>query len=148
MLEVPYWSVPKPFTTYFPRANIHELLSPDLLHQLIKGSFKDHLVDWVIQYVNKANSNAESSRILADIDRRWVPLHRLSFQNLLIHELPFLDWLRSGSGAVRPFFGEPEPEPEVRFGNFANLNLGFTSKKGNFEFPADFPSQIFDFLRF
>ena len=59
-----------------------------------------------------------------------------------------VDWLRSGSGAVRPFFGEPEPEPEVRFGNFANLNLGFTSKKGNFEFPADFPSEIFDFLRF
>ena len=59
-----------------------------------------------------------------------------------------LDWLRSGSGAVRPFFGEPEPEPEVRFGNFANLNLGFMSKKVKFEFPANFPSQIFDFLRF
>ncbi|KAF8868620.1 hypothetical protein CPB85DRAFT_1554794 [Mucidula mucida] len=26
-----------PFTHYFPRADIHELLSPDLLHQIIKG---------------------------------------------------------------------------------------------------------------
>ncbi|KAF8806880.1 hypothetical protein BYT27DRAFT_7223998 [Phlegmacium glaucopus] len=39
-----------PFTVHFPRANIHELLSPDLLHQIIKGTFKDHLVTWVIQY--------------------------------------------------------------------------------------------------
>ncbi|KAG1890562.1 uncharacterized protein F5891DRAFT_1131665 [Suillus fuscotomentosus] len=28
-----------PFTNYFPRADIHELLSPDILHQLIKGAF-------------------------------------------------------------------------------------------------------------
>ncbi|KAG2355217.1 hypothetical protein BDR07DRAFT_1453834 [Suillus spraguei] len=31
-----------PFTNDFPRADIHELLSFDLLHQLIKGAFKDH----------------------------------------------------------------------------------------------------------
>ncbi|KAJ7038606.1 hypothetical protein C8F04DRAFT_951033, partial [Mycena alexandri] len=34
-----------PFTDGFPRADIHELLSVDLLHQLIKGTFKDHLQD-------------------------------------------------------------------------------------------------------
>ncbi|KAF8219263.1 hypothetical protein L208DRAFT_1341909 [Tricholoma matsutake] len=39
-----------PFTTHFPRANIHELLSPDLLHQVIKGVFKVHLVTWVTSY--------------------------------------------------------------------------------------------------
>jgi hypothetical protein len=37
----------QPFTHSFPRADIHELLSPDLLHQVIKGIFKDHLVQWV-----------------------------------------------------------------------------------------------------
>ncbi|KAG2053883.1 hypothetical protein BDR06DRAFT_1051613 [Suillus hirtellus] len=40
-----------PFTNDFPRADIHELLAPDLLHQLIKGAYKDHLVDWVIAAV-------------------------------------------------------------------------------------------------
>ncbi|KAL0955357.1 hypothetical protein HGRIS_001606 [Hohenbuehelia grisea] len=35
----------KPFTDGFPRADIHELISSDLLHQTIKGTFKDHLVD-------------------------------------------------------------------------------------------------------
>ncbi|KAI9453726.1 hypothetical protein HD554DRAFT_2169350 [Boletus coccyginus] len=37
----------EPFTAHFPRADIHELIAPDLLHQLIKGTFKDHLVSWV-----------------------------------------------------------------------------------------------------
>ncbi|KAF8159988.1 hypothetical protein B0H34DRAFT_843889 [Crassisporium funariophilum] len=40
-----------PFTHHFPCANIHELLSPDLLHQVIKGTFKDHLVLWVGEYL-------------------------------------------------------------------------------------------------
>ncbi|KAF8274732.1 hypothetical protein EI94DRAFT_1768565 [Lactarius quietus] len=35
----------------FPRANIHELLLPELLHQVIKGTFKDHLVNWVMEYL-------------------------------------------------------------------------------------------------
>ncbi|TBU36576.1 hypothetical protein BD309DRAFT_995548 [Dichomitus squalens] len=60
-----------PFTYRFPRADIHELLSPDLLHQLIKGTFKDHLVDWVTQYIHlTAESDAEAKRIMDDIDRR------------------------------------------------------------------------------
>lgn len=34
----------QPFTHGFPRADIHTLLSLDLLYQLIKETFKDHLV--------------------------------------------------------------------------------------------------------
>ncbi|KAK7689334.1 hypothetical protein QCA50_007125 [Cerrena zonata] len=41
----------KPFTEYFPRADIHELITPDLLHQVVKGIFKDHLVAWVEDYM-------------------------------------------------------------------------------------------------
>ncbi|OJT08823.1 hypothetical protein TRAPUB_280, partial [Trametes pubescens] len=44
-----YGIVPElmPFTADFPRADIHELLSPDFLHQVTEGTFKDHLVTWV-----------------------------------------------------------------------------------------------------
>ncbi|KAF9035695.1 hypothetical protein BDZ89DRAFT_1130310 [Hymenopellis radicata] len=59
-----------PFTDGFPRADIHELLSPDLLHQLIKGTFKDHLVTWIEDYLKQTLGKKEASKILADIDRR------------------------------------------------------------------------------
>jgi len=59
-----------PFTHGFPQADIHELLSPDLLHQIIKGTFKDHLVTWVTDYINEVHTPAEAKKILADIDRR------------------------------------------------------------------------------
>ncbi|KAI0348865.1 hypothetical protein OH77DRAFT_1415883, partial [Trametes cingulata] len=59
-----------PFTTSFPRANIHELLSPDFLHQVIKGTFKDHLVTWVEQYLKKVHGTRGAAIIMADIDQR------------------------------------------------------------------------------
>ncbi|KIL58007.1 hypothetical protein M378DRAFT_15867 [Amanita muscaria Koide BX008] len=59
-----------PFTADFPRANIHELIAPDILHQVIKGTFKDHLVTWVEEYISSSYPAAEARRILADIDRR------------------------------------------------------------------------------
>jgi hypothetical protein len=66
--------VSQPFTHSFPRADIHELLSPDLLHQIIKGTFKDHLVTWVTDYLKLEHSPAAAKRILAQIDQRYVPL--------------------------------------------------------------------------
>ncbi|KAJ7724027.1 hypothetical protein B0H16DRAFT_1736971 [Mycena metata] len=59
-----------PFTHGFPRADIHELLSPDLLHQVIKGTFKDHLVEWVNQYLHAKYGEASALEIIADIDHR------------------------------------------------------------------------------
>ncbi|KAG2088366.1 uncharacterized protein F5147DRAFT_748442 [Suillus discolor] len=59
-----------PFTASFPRANIHELLSPDLLHQVIKGSFKDHLVTWVEKYLAKTFGTSKAAATMAEIDRR------------------------------------------------------------------------------
>ena len=60
----------QPFTNDFPRADIHEQIAPDLLHQLIKGIFKDHLVTWVGDYLVATYGPAQSNLILNDIDHR------------------------------------------------------------------------------
>ena len=56
----------KPFTASFPRANIHELIA-DLLHQIIKGVFKDHNVTWVVEWME---SQPNGKRLVAEMDRR------------------------------------------------------------------------------
>jgi hypothetical protein len=61
----------QPFTSYFPRADIHELLTPDLLHQVIKGTFKDHIVMWVNAYLLETHGEARGLEIIADIDHRY-----------------------------------------------------------------------------
>ncbi|KAH9929927.1 uncharacterized protein BXZ73DRAFT_9130, partial [Epithele typhae] len=91
----------RPFTTYLPRADIHELLTPDLLHQLIKGTFKDHLVDWLIKYIKMNEPNDKvAKQHLDDIDWRLaaVPL----FPGL--HQFPqgmsFTQWTGDDSKAL------------------------------------------------
>jgi hypothetical protein len=58
----------QPFTTQFPRADIYELLTPDLLHQAIKGTFKDHLVTWVEDYLKLVYGPSRGSEILDEVD--------------------------------------------------------------------------------
>jgi hypothetical protein len=61
----------QPFTNEFPCADIHELIAPDLLHQIIKGTFKDHLVTWVEELLLHIHKDKKKvNRILDDIDRR------------------------------------------------------------------------------
>lgn len=62
----------QPFTMRFPRADIHELLTPDLLHQVIKGTYKDHLVQWVEDYLKEMHGPSKAEAILDEIDRRYV----------------------------------------------------------------------------
>ncbi|KAI9511221.1 hypothetical protein F5148DRAFT_975506, partial [Russula earlei] len=57
-----------PFTSSFPTANINELLSPDLLYQLIKGAF-DHLITWVNDYIKTKYLASEAQKILNNIDK-------------------------------------------------------------------------------
>ena len=48
--------------------DIHKLLSPDLLHQLIKGIFQDHLVKWVLGYQHVTRREKDALEIIEDID--------------------------------------------------------------------------------
>ncbi|KAI6037783.1 hypothetical protein EDC04DRAFT_2868601 [Pisolithus marmoratus] len=59
-----------PFTSEFPCVDIQRMLSLDILHQLIKGGFKDHLVDWVEKYLIHVHGRSAAEKILDDIDRR------------------------------------------------------------------------------
>jgi hypothetical protein len=89
-------SVSQPFTHGFPQADIYELPSPDLLHQIIKGTFKDHLVTWVTNYIKFEHSPAAAKRILAQIDQQYVPL---------VASVGYLSFLFEFSALLRLAFG-------------------------------------------
>ena len=60
----------QPYTSYFPRGDIYEQITPDLLHQMIKGVYKDHLVSWVCKYLEYLHGAAGGARVIDEIDRR------------------------------------------------------------------------------
>lgn len=60
----------QPYTSHFLRADIHKLITSDLLHQLIKGVYKDHLVDWVCKYLEYTHGQAGGARVINEINRQ------------------------------------------------------------------------------
>ncbi|KAJ7719659.1 hypothetical protein B0H16DRAFT_1794428 [Mycena metata] len=81
-----------PFTYDFPRTDIHELLSSDLLHQVIKGTFKDHLVSWVEDYLNIVHPPAEVNSMLDEIDRRIAATPQFPCLRRFKHGRRFKQW--------------------------------------------------------
>ncbi|KAF5378335.1 hypothetical protein D9615_008783 [Tricholomella constricta] len=89
-----------PFTFDFPRADIHEMLSPDILHQLIKGTFKDHLVEWVGHYLVLEHGEARAKEILDDIDRRIAAVPAFPQLRRFPHGRRFKQWTGDDSKAL------------------------------------------------
>jgi len=65
----------------FPSMDIHELLMSELLHQLIKGVFREHLVSWVLEYLHVTHGEKKLLEIIEDIDC-W---YHFSFLFFLLH---------------------------------------------------------------
>ncbi|EDR02201.1 uncharacterized protein LACBIDRAFT_309800 [Laccaria bicolor S238N-H82] len=89
-----------PFTFHFPHADIHEMLSADLLHQLIKGTFKDHLVQGVGDYLYLEHSEARANEILDDIDHRIAAAPLFSGLCRFPHGRRFKQWTGDDSKAL------------------------------------------------
>ncbi|KAL1673537.1 hypothetical protein EV122DRAFT_255108 [Schizophyllum commune] len=93
-----------PFTHEFPRADIHELLSPDLLHQVIKGTFKDHLVTWVGEYLVLVHGEARAKEILDDIDRRLAAVPSFPGLRRFPEGRDFTQWTGDDSKALMKIY--------------------------------------------
>ncbi|KAG2051938.1 hypothetical protein BDR06DRAFT_983321 [Suillus hirtellus] len=89
-----------PFTNDFPHANIHELIAPDFLHQIIKGTFKDHLVVWVEKYLVQMHGQTQADVILDDIDRRIAAVPAFSGLHRFPQGCNFQQWTRDNSKAL------------------------------------------------
>ncbi|ETW85029.1 hypothetical protein HETIRDRAFT_308646 [Heterobasidion irregulare TC 32-1] len=93
-----------PFTDFFPRADIYELITPDLLHQLIKGTFKDHLVTWIQDYLELTHGSTEAKKILDDIDRRIAVVPAFPGLRRFPEGRNFKQWTGNDSKALMKVF--------------------------------------------
>ncbi|KAJ7211255.1 hypothetical protein GGX14DRAFT_534636 [Mycena pura] len=93
-----------PFTSDFPRANIHEMMSPDLLHQIIKGTFKDHLVEWVGEYIYLTYEKPEADCIMDKIDRRIAAIPVFSGLRRFKDGRQFKQWTGDDSKALMKIY--------------------------------------------
>ncbi|KAG9118957.1 hypothetical protein FRC07_006257 [Ceratobasidium sp. 392] len=59
----------KPFWAGLPHANIFSALTPDILHQLHKGVFKDHLMEWCLTLVRALNGGSAEK-----VDYRYMAM--------------------------------------------------------------------------
>ncbi|KAL0568424.1 hypothetical protein V5O48_013559 [Marasmius crinis-equi] len=93
-----------PFTHFFPCADIHEMLTADLLHQVIKGCFKDMLVEWTWTYLELVHGEAGAKEIMDDIDHRIALSPAFPGLRRFPHGRRFKQWTGDDSKALMKVF--------------------------------------------
>ncbi|KAH9946448.1 hypothetical protein B0H21DRAFT_822755 [Amylocystis lapponica] len=88
------------FTNDFPRADINQLMTPDLLHQIIKGAFFDHLVIWVGEYLVLEHGESAAEKILDEIDRRIAAVPAFAGLRCFPEGRNFKQWTGDDSKAL------------------------------------------------
>ncbi|KAI0081369.1 hypothetical protein K474DRAFT_1759598 [Panus rudis PR-1116 ss-1] len=78
-----------PFWRDFPHCNMFDSISPDILHQLHKGVFKDHLMAWLTRLLTEE-----------EIDRRFKA----------IPQMPGLRYFKKGISGVSQWTGKEHKE--------------------------------------
>ncbi|KAG2340592.1 hypothetical protein BDR05DRAFT_977286 [Suillus weaverae] len=85
-------------------SDIYELLSPDILHQLIKGAFKDYLVDWVLKYLKLIHGTRWTEEIMSDIDCRVAAVASFSGLQQFPQGHDFKQWTGDNSKVLMKVF--------------------------------------------
>ncbi|KAE9396973.1 hypothetical protein BT96DRAFT_958047 [Gymnopus androsaceus JB14] len=98
--------------------HIHEMLSADLLHQIIKGCFKDMLVDWVFDYLIIEHGEQRANEIMDDIDQQIALAPAFPGLRRFPHGRRFKQWTGNDSKAlmkvVLPAIAEYVPKEMMR----------------------------------
>ncbi|KAK7471974.1 hypothetical protein VKT23_000082 [Stygiomarasmius scandens] len=80
------------------------MLTSDLLHQVIKGTFKDHLVEWVYNYLVITHGETAANVIMDDIDCRLASTPAFPGLRRFPHGRCFKQWTGDDSKALMKIF--------------------------------------------
>ncbi|KAG1724326.1 uncharacterized protein EDB91DRAFT_1269275 [Suillus paluster] len=81
-------------------SDIYQMISPNILHQLVKGAFKDHLVEWVEKYLRHIHPKRHAERIMDDIDCRIAAVASFSGLRQFPQGQGFKQWMGDDSKAL------------------------------------------------